>query len=424
MTMSSRSDVLLDSLDAPAAVVNPRGELVAWNAAFPGWAGVPETVLATTRVDVRSDRGVLHGQGNTGASSLHVTPLAEGGWLALGPSAPRDPLVSMARALGSHLRAVESNVRAHASAGLEEAPTSELAGTLREILAAADELRHVVRNVEALAGAAPTEPSPTCLRNLLRAAVHALPQGSVHLEVAEDADVTVAVHGSHLFLHVVGLLSALAGISTGPIAASIIGVAPPAGRSVRVHLRFTTRPPGTQAEDTRPHPLAGDPALVGASAYASAVGGRLLCETDRFVLELPAYTPRMDTLPGAARGTVLVADDDAGVRAMMSSVLRRAGWDVIDAEDGVAAAALLRRHVASLSAVVADAVLPGRSGMELIAEARRARPTLPVLLVSGHASDLLLTDDSERVPVLTKPFGATTLADRLRSLVRAPQTAG
>ncbi len=109
---------------------------------------------------------------------------------------------------------------------------------------------------------------------------------------------------------------------------------------------------------------------------------------------------------------------------MMSSVLRRAGWDVIGAEDGVAAAALLRRHVATLSAVVADAVLPGRSGMELIAEARRARPTLPVLLVSGHASDLLLTDNAERVPVLTKPFGATTLADRLRALVRAPQTAG
>ena len=420
MTMSPRSDALLDSLNAPAAIVGPRGELATWNSAFARWVGVPERSLPAARVDVRAERGLLHGPGVRGASpALHVTPLAAGGWLALGLSTPRDPVVSMARAFGAHLRAVESNVRAHAGAGLEENPSSEVAGSLREILAAADDLRQVVRNVEALAGAAPSDPSPTCMRSLLRTAAQAFPAGGVRVEVAEDADVTVALHGSHLFLHVVGVLGVLTAMSTSPVSAIVTGVAPSSGRFVRVRLRFTSPP-----TDNGDGWVAGDPAVAGASAYVTAVGGRLLRETDQLVLELPAYTPRMDNAPDSARGTVLVADDDAEVRAMMSSVLRRAGWDVIGAEDGVAAAALLRRHVGTLAAVVADAVLPGRSGMELIAEARRARPTLPVLLVSGHASDLLLTDNAERVPVLTKPFGATTLADRLRALVRAPQTAG
>jgi CheY-like chemotaxis protein len=420
MTMSAHSDALLDSLSAPAAIVGPRGELAAWNSAFTLWVGVPESALAGARVDVHAERGLLHGTGVRGASpALHVTPLAAGGWLALGLCPPRDPTVSMARALGAQLRVVESNVRVYAGAGLEESPSSEVAGSLREILGAADELRQVVRNVEALAGAASSDPSPTCLRNLVRSAAQAFPAGAVRVEVAADADVTVALHGSHLFLHVVSLLGVLTEISMGPVSAILTGVAPPSGGSVHLRLRFT--PPPSDTEDGW---IAGDPALVGASAYVAAVGGRLLRETDQLVLELPAYAPRMDGLPGLARGTVLVAEDDDEVRAMMSSVLRRAGWDVLGAEDGVAAVALLRRHVATLSAVVADAVLPGRSGMEIIAEARRARPTLPVLLVSGHASDLLLTEGSARVPVLTKPFGATTLADRLRALVRTPDTAG
>jgi DNA-binding response OmpR family regulator len=91
---------------------------------------------------------------------------------------------------------------------------------------------------------------------------------------------------------------------------------------------------------------------------------------------------------------------------------------VLQAENGVSASALLRRHAAELSLVVADAVLPGRSGMELLREATLLSPRVPVLLVSGHPSDLIGVDDAGGVPMLPKPFGARALTAEVGRLAR------
>ena len=160
-----------------------------------------------------------------------------------------------------------------------------------------------------------------------------------------------------------------------------------------------------------------------ARAFAAGQGGRLLVTDTSVILELPAYAASAGASAGpAARGagspgTVLIVDDDASALAMMAAVLRRAGWHVLVAENGVAASFLLRRHAPEIAAIVADAVLPGRSGVELAAEARRIAPSLPILLVSGHPSDLLGDGGLHDVPLLSKPFGARALAERVRRLV-------
>jgi DNA-binding response OmpR family regulator len=106
-----------------------------------------------------------------------------------------------------------------------------------------------------------------------------------------------------------------------------------------------------------------------------------------------------------------VVDDDDTMLAIMEVVLKSAGFRVLLAENGVQGSTMLREHT-EISAVVTDAVLPGRSGLELAREARRR--ALPVLLVSGHDQDLLGELD---MPILSKPFGAKLLAETVGKMV-------
>jgi CheY-like chemotaxis protein len=165
-------------------------------------------------------------------------------------------------------------------------------------------------------------------------------------------------------------------------------------------------------------PVACEPEVGDLRSFAAARGGRLLVEPEGAILvELPAYVRTSEVHPVTGAGTVLIVDDDESTLAMMSAVLRRAGFRVLSAENGVAASVLLRDHLPEIVAIVTDAVLPGRSGMELAEEARRYQPQVPVLLVSAHPTDLLGDADLVDVPLLSKPFGANALTDRVRRLV-------
>ena len=80
--------------------------------------------------------------------------------------------------------------------------------------------------------------------------------------------------------------------------------------------------------------------------------------------------------------SILLADDDAGVRRMLARALGRQGWETTCCADGDEAAALLaRRH---FDCVISDLQMPGRDGREVLATARREQPGLPVILISGH----------------------------------------
>ncbi|MBM4368759.1 MAG: response regulator, partial [Deltaproteobacteria bacterium] len=158
------------------------------------------------------------------------------------------------------------------------------------------------------------------------------------------------------------------------------------------------------------------PGVEAEAARAAVVEaqGRLLVLADTVILELPAFEGSRPQAEGA-RGTVLVADDDPSMLSLMAAVLRRKGFTVIEAENGVAASSFLRTHGAEIVAVVTDAVLPGRSGVELAGEAATSFPGLPVLVVTSHDAKLVGVKD---LPLLRKPFGAKLFADRVEQLLR------
>jgi two-component system, NtrC family, nitrogen regulation response regulator NtrX len=82
---------------------------------------------------------------------------------------------------------------------------------------------------------------------------------------------------------------------------------------------------------------------------------------------------------------VLVVDDEAGIRRSLAGILSDEGFEVALAEDGEKALEALRRG-GSPEVVLLDIAMPGRDGVEILAELRRAWPQLPVVMMSGHGT--------------------------------------
>ncbi|HEX4460258.1 MAG TPA: response regulator, partial [Polyangia bacterium] len=82
------------------------------------------------------------------------------------------------------------------------------------------------------------------------------------------------------------------------------------------------------------------------------------------------------------RGRILLAEDDAGLRRSYVRLLKRAGFEVEDVEDGASAAWQLRGD--RFDALLSDISMPGVDGMELLKLAREADEELPIVLMTAQ----------------------------------------
>ena len=124
-------------------------------------------------------------------------------------------------------------------------------------------------------------------------------------------------------------------------------------------------------------------------------------------------------MPGLAR-RIMVVDDDPMVRAVLVGQLEGLGYVVTQAGDGLAALAQLDAG-AETDLLVTDFAMPGMNGAVLIGEARRRRPALPALLLTGYA-DPGLQSSVGREPgvgtvLLRKPVSADELAGQVAALL-------
>ena len=114
---------------------------------------------------------------------------------------------------------------------------------------------------------------------------------------------------------------------------------------------------------------------------------------------------------------ILVVDDDAGPRRVVRRLLEREGHQVMTAESAAEALSQLELHEGRVSGVISDYLMPGMSGMELLARIRTQWPELPVVLVSGFTSDdvtgIALRD--LRAHFLPKPFTRDELLNAIRT---------
>lgn len=117
---------------------------------------------------------------------------------------------------------------------------------------------------------------------------------------------------------------------------------------------------------------------------------------------------------------VLIIDDDAEVCALLGRVLMRAGYDVVTATSGEAGLQVLVQG--PVGCLVVDKLLPGLGGLEVMAEARRRQPGLPVVLVTAHPEPFALGDERPDA-VLNKPFkDIATIEETVRAALEAKAT--
>jgi CheY-like chemotaxis protein len=103
--------------------------------------------------------------------------------------------------------------------------------------------------------------------------------------------------------------------------------------------------------------------------------------------------------------SVLVVDDNPGVRATAVDMFRALGFAVYDAYNGADALNMLAAH-RDIALLFADVRMPGMSGTELAEEARRRCPNIMVVLTSGYIDGSPI----KNVPFLRKPYRVSELA--------------
>ena len=104
--------------------------------------------------------------------------------------------------------------------------------------------------------------------------------------------------------------------------------------------------------------------------------------------------------------TVLLVDDEEGVRRLAVRALSKAGWTVLDAGSGDSALALLaERPGSTIDAVISDVVMPGMDGGTLVKAVRAMYPSLPAILASGYAEEAIHGDlAAEGITFVPKPY--------------------
>jgi CheY-like chemotaxis protein len=125
---------------------------------------------------------------------------------------------------------------------------------------------------------------------------------------------------------------------------------------------------------------------------------------------------------GNGRATVLVVDDDAAVRAVASKVLRRSGYDVIEAGGGQEAMALIHERGGAVDLLLTDVVMPEVGGRELSERLRAAYPEVRVLFMSAYTEDEVILQGVRvaEVNFLMKPFNLESLTRSVRDVLEAP----
>jgi two-component system cell cycle sensor histidine kinase/response regulator CckA len=116
-------------------------------------------------------------------------------------------------------------------------------------------------------------------------------------------------------------------------------------------------------------------------------------------------------------GTILVADDEEGVRSVVASVLEDAGYAVELASDGGEAVERLRELGDRIRLVILDLTMPTLDGAEVAAELRRIRPDIPIIVMSGYG-DIEVMQQFGQAGVddfLPKPFTPDQLAAKVRA---------
>jgi two-component system cell cycle sensor histidine kinase/response regulator CckA len=173
---------------------------------------------------------------------------------------------------------------------------------------------------------------------------------------------------------------------------------------------------------------------TGGFVYVDSTPG----EGTTFRIFLPRHRPELEAQPeapavaGAAKdappappkprpdltgqGTILLVEDEDGLRSLNARGLRSRGYSVIEASNGIEAMEALEEKNGAVDLVVSDVVMPEMDGPTLLREMRKRNPNLKIIFVSGYAEEAFdkSLPENEQFAFLPKPFALSALVEKVK----------
>jgi two-component system cell cycle sensor histidine kinase/response regulator CckA len=166
-------------------------------------------------------------------------------------------------------------------------------------------------------------------------------------------------------------------------------------------------------------------------------------EGTTFRIFLPRHRPELDAQPEAqaasgpskdtavappkprpdltGQGTILLVEDEDGLRSLNARGLRSRGYSVIEASNGIEAMEALDEKDGAVDLVVSDVVMPEMDGPTLLREMRKRNPNLKIIFVSGYAEEAFdkSLPENEQFAFLPKPFALSALVEKVKETMTA-----
>ncbi len=150
------------------------------------------------------------------------------------------------------------------------------------------------------------------------------------------------------------------------------------------------------------------------------------------------YLPRADeeltknklqisnSAPARGNETVLLIEDEPGVRTLARLILSRSGYRILEAQNGGEAVLICQSHQGPIDIMVSDVVMPNMSGHELAGRLSPLRPEMKVLYLSGYSDGAIVHHGliDPETPFLQKPFTTEALSRKVREVLDATKAPG
>jgi len=133
--------------------------------------------------------------------------------------------------------------------------------------------------------------------------------------------------------------------------------------------------------------------------------------------------PPADAREGASRlsETILVVEDEPGIRALVQKILTRHGYEVLEAANGEEGLAVVRSRPGAIDLLITDVMMPGMGGPELVERLRGQGIDIKVLYLSGYTDDpnIYAAKFPPGTAFLPKPFTLAALVDKVRDILKS-----